>query len=585
MSTLALLCRHRSSTLPSLLLSRTPHRPFIVPSLCIMPKKPFSTASREQSPDSSDSRQNSSSNDKGSNPANNSSRTKFWVMGILAAGLAYTLSSKTYNYNSWLSANPVTSDRKPSTNKNQPPVGELSSSQKSMLAEINEKLRANEKVYSAGVGRVLSYHVNKVSSNDPMEDRNSQHVWGDKLIFGMFDGHGGYHCSTVLSHYLANYIAGKLLSSESSHSPDSQDPAVTKALRDAFTEMDRDLLAVPEKIIEFQDKLDHLTPETIRDLLLPGIDGAVAVVSYIDGPHLYVANTGDCRAVLGRFKPDGSYEAVNLSTDHTAENPSELKRVMSEHPGEENTVVMRGRILGGLMPFRAFGDAKYKWSIPTLEKISNTFFADSNYRRRWIPKNYKSPPYVTAEPEITYHKLTTQDQFVVLATDGLWENLNSQDVVTLVGEYIKRHPEVLNSTDGEAALNLKVQKTKDETEVSDGKWVYLDDNVSTHLIRNAFGGPNPAFKTQSPKSKQLNGKQIEYVHHLLNIPAPYSRQYRDDVTVTVIFFDTSSPQDKSEKKEGRKEGLTHVDFRKSRIGLFGVGGIGVENKDVVKPKL
>lgn len=37
-------------------------------------------------------------------------------------------------------------------------------------------------------------------------------------------------------------------------------------------------------------------------------------------------------------------------------------RLRKEHPGEEDTVIMRGRIQGGLQPTRAFGDASYKWT-------------------------------------------------------------------------------------------------------------------------------------------------------------------------------------------------------------------------------
>lgn len=36
--------------------------------------------------------------------------------------------------------------------------------------------------------------------------------------------------------------------------------------------------------------------------------------------------------------------------------------LLSEHPKEEeDDVVREGRILGGLEPSRAFGDARYKW--------------------------------------------------------------------------------------------------------------------------------------------------------------------------------------------------------------------------------
>jgi pyruvate dehydrogenase phosphatase len=99
--------------------------------------------------------------------------------------------------------------------------------------------------------------------------------------------------------------------------------------------------------------------------------------------NLYVANTGDCRAVAGVWIPsangDGAWSVDVLTEDQTGRNPKELarfvaedfgsyilsyasERIQSEHPADEkDDVVKRGRILGGLEPSRAFGDARYKW--------------------------------------------------------------------------------------------------------------------------------------------------------------------------------------------------------------------------------
>jgi serine/threonine protein phosphatase PrpC len=51
--------------------------------------------------------------------------------------------------------------------------------------------------------------------------------------------------------------------------------------------------------------------------------GACALTAYNVGRHLFIANCGDCRAVLGRkLQAQGAqahrYEAVQLSNDHTA---------------------------------------------------------------------------------------------------------------------------------------------------------------------------------------------------------------------------------------------------------------------------
>ncbi|KAJ2955636.1 hypothetical protein NQ176_g11387 [Zarea fungicola] len=52
-----------------------------------------------------------------------------------------------------------------------------------------------------------------------------------------------------------------------------------------------------------------------------------------------------------------------------------------------------------------------------------------------------------------------------------------------------------------------------------GRFLVKDNNVATHLVRNALGGSND-----------------EQVRALLTLPAPFSRRYRDDLTVQVIFF-------------------------------------------------
>lgn len=99
--------------------------------------------------------------------------------------------------------------------------------------------------------------------------------------------------------------------------------------------------------------------------------------------NLYVALTGDCRAVAGVWEPTsdgkGTWRVDVLTEDQTAENPNEVQRyvlrlrdiqwlisslsIISEHPRtEEQDVVRNGRILGGLQPSRAFGDARYKWA-------------------------------------------------------------------------------------------------------------------------------------------------------------------------------------------------------------------------------
>src|SRR5690606_16587843 len=115
----------------------------------------------------------------------------------------------------------------------------------------------------------------------------------------------------------------------------------------------------------------------------------------------------------------------------TGGNADEAARLRKEHP-DERYVVRNGRVLGGLEPTRAFGDASYKWTREISEKLKQHFFA------RTPSSILKTPPYVTAEPVITTTKISPEKgDFVVMATDGLWEMLTNEEVVGLVGKWLE----------------------------------------------------------------------------------------------------------------------------------------------------
>ena len=63
--------------------------------------------------------------------------------------------------------------------------------------------------------------------------------------------------------------------------------------------------------------------------------GAVAAVVLVDGADLYVASTGDCSVVLGSISENDTWIAKKLTTEHSSDNPKELKRIQSEHPKEK----------------------------------------------------------------------------------------------------------------------------------------------------------------------------------------------------------------------------------------------------------
>lgn len=92
------------------------------------------------------------------------------------------------------------------------------------------------------------------------------------------------------------------------------------------------------------------------------------------------------------------------------------------------------------MPLRAFGDVRFKWSLELQQSILASLESggdlDSLNLYHYTPLNYLTPPYLDVTPEIIYHKPRPQDRFLILGSDGLWDELGSEEAVRLVGEHL-----------------------------------------------------------------------------------------------------------------------------------------------------
>ena len=97
--------------------------------------------------------------------------------------------------------------------------------------------------------------------------------------------------------------------------------------------------------------------------------GACVNMILVDDQVGYVASTGDCKAV--QCINDAQLEdnrLVHLSIEHDSDNINEIRRLMGSHPKEEhNTILKNNRLLGRLMPLRAFGDFSYKWTADEMQ--------------------------------------------------------------------------------------------------------------------------------------------------------------------------------------------------------------------------
>ncbi|EDV59899.1 probable protein phosphatase CG10417 [Drosophila erecta] len=134
----------------------------------------------------------------------------------------------------------------------------------------------------------------------------------------------------------------------------------------------------------------------------PGKDsGCTAVVCLLQGRDLYVANAGDSRCVISR-----SGQAIEMSIDHKPEDEEEASRIIKAG----GRVTLDGRVNGGLNLSRALGDHAYKTnvSLPAEEQM------------------------ISALPDIKKLIITPEDEFMVLACDGIWNYMSSEEVVEFV---------------------------------------------------------------------------------------------------------------------------------------------------------
>lgn len=216
------------------------------------------------------------------------------------------------------------------------------------------------------------------------------------MLMGVFDGHGGAACAQVVAKRLFNYITISLLPPDMLckylQSLDTNDvmPLLEnfndkydfvddlKGLySSSFKEFVKELSNRNRKEFEMRDALENAFLRLDNDLsrealdlngnkkvnmktLSVGLSGAVACVAHIDGPHLHIANVGDCQAVLGVLSDSDTWIAKKVSIEHNTDNLDEVNRILNEHPNNErDTIIRMERLLGQLAPLRAFGDFRY----------------------------------------------------------------------------------------------------------------------------------------------------------------------------------------------------------------------------------
>lgn len=241
--------------------------------------------------------------------------------------------------------------------------------------------------YKTRVGSV--YGKPKLNNQDSFIIKPALKCVRGHYLFAVLDGHGSY------GHNVSQFIR------------DSYPDLIENNL-------DRDL--TPLSI----EKSIYLSVSTLcKDLQESGIEiafsGSTFLSIFIFGNLCVCANVGDSRAVLGRLNQ--SWESVALSQDHNPKRFDERMRILNS----------KGRI----------GQARNEEGV--LEGPERVWLIDEDLpglaMTRSIGDKISKAVGVTSDPEVIFRRLNSEDKFIILASDGVWEHISCEEAVQIVSKY------------------------------------------------------------------------------------------------------------------------------------------------------
>ncbi|KAF3447506.1 hypothetical protein FNV43_RR12692 [Rhamnella rubrinervis] len=267
---------------------------------------------------------------------------------------------------------------------------------------------------SKGIQRVGSVYSKEGSKGLNQDSAILYQGYGneDGVFCGVFDGHGknGHIVSEMVRNRLpllllsqknfAAKINALILEEEDDFLTPSKNKDSELVPSENFQNWKETITSafkVMDKEIKLQENLDC------------ACSGTTAVVVIQQGEDLAIANLGDSRAVLGT-STENEVTAIQLTTDLKPGLPAEAERIrqcngrvvaLKQEPHIQR-VWLPHEDTPGLAMSRAFGD--------------------------FLLKDHG----IISTPDVSFHRLTPKDQFIVLATDGVWDVLSNNEVASIV---------------------------------------------------------------------------------------------------------------------------------------------------------
>ncbi|XP_068660280.1 probable protein phosphatase 2C 5 [Aristolochia californica] len=247
----------------------------------------------------------------------------------------------------------------------------------------------------------------------------------------VFDGHAGFSSVQFLRNELyrecAEALQGGLLLSGRDFS------AITEALQKAFANVDTKLLTWFEEMGNNDES------------------GATASAIFVGDDLMIVSHVGDSCVVISRSGKAEILTSPHRPYGNNKSSLSEIRRIR-----EAGGWIVDGRICGNISVSRAFGDARFKTK---KNEMLEKGVEEGRWTQKFISRVQFSGDLVTANPDIYQVDLGPDVEFILLASDGLWDYMSSSDAVAFVRNQLRQHGDVQIACEAlvQAALDNRSQ--------------------------------------------------------------------------------------------------------------------------------
>ena len=215
---------------------------------------------------------------------------------------------------------------------------------------------------------------------------------------------------------------------------------------------------------QLQEKLVKTHPINSQEM------GSTCLCALQQNDRLEVFNCGDCRCVIGN-----NQKSIQITTDHKPNEQNEKKRLSKIKGNEEIYLDDDIWRIGPLSVSRSFGDTD-------------------------------TAPYITSKPDIFTHKLSSGDDFMVLACDGIWDVMSNKEVVDFVYQNpqnsvrkLASHALKLGSTDNISAIIVFFDHEQSNSTIGGSKKKLDKTNNSKPVSSKTAGSKSSTSKQSSAK--------------------------------------------------------------------------------------